>query len=74
MTEAEKTFFNRMAFYIAQGMDFEAAGRAVLAADQKITAFVFDSKDGAKVQKALAAKVYHSIRECDATNKALNGF
>lgn len=71
MTEAEKTFITRMAYYVAQGMDFEAAGRAVLAADQKITNFVFDNKDGTKVQKALAAEVYHSIRGRAAVNKAI---
>lgn len=38
LTAPEKTFFTRMAHYVALGLDFEAAGEAVLADDQRIMA------------------------------------
>lgn len=46
LTEAEKVFIARMAHHVAAGLDFEAAGRAVLDDDVKIYNATFAERGG----------------------------
>lgn len=63
MTEAEKTFFNRMVSHIMAGKSFAEAGRAVLEDDERIWLATMErSETGGAIRAEIAEQVYQSIR------------
>lgn len=63
MTKAELLFIERMAYYVAQGMSFEDAGKAILRADTQIFNFVLgDSEESTLTKKALCMQTYYAIK------------
>jgi len=72
MTKAELVFIERMAYYIAQGMSFEEAGKTVLKDDVNISNFILgDSEQGRLASKALCVQTYYSIKSEQIVNGIL---
>lgn len=63
ITEAEKTFFNRMIPYMLAGKSLVQAGQAVLDDDQRIWLATMErSETGGAIRAEIAEQVYQSIR------------
>jgi hypothetical protein len=59
---AEKNFFSRMAFHMANGMDFDTAAKQVLADDQRLLKVTTGKSDEDRsTRRALARSAFVSI-------------
>jgi hypothetical protein len=63
MTQAEKTFLNRMVPHMMAGLSFEEAGRAVLADDERIWLATMAQDDtGLAIRQNITTLVYANLR------------
>lgn len=66
LSQAKRTFINRMAAYVLRGLSFKDAARAVLADDQRIMVTMDQNKIlRNKIAYRIASSVWHTVCAAD---------